>query len=97
MSPTLALIFPVLLAAGRPPVTAPPETFLEHVGEKHREAARGFYRKHLDVKGLPIAASSEVADLALERTHDIVASMLAGPTVKVSHAGWQSPTAMPGA
>jgi hypothetical protein len=61
-----------------PKVTAPPEAFFERYREKDRAAARRFYKKHLDVGGLSIAASAEVADEALERTYHIVTRMLAG-------------------
>jgi hypothetical protein len=59
-------------------VTAPPESFFEKVREKDRDAARAFYRKYLDVRGMPVVASAEVADLALQRTYEIVTHMLAG-------------------
>jgi dipeptidyl aminopeptidase/acylaminoacyl peptidase len=59
-------------------VTAPPESFFEKVRERDREAARRFYKKYVDVNGLPAAASAEVADEALRRTYDIVTHMLAG-------------------
>ena len=39
---------------------------------------RDFYKKYIDVKGMPVVASAEVADLALQRTYDIVTHMLAG-------------------
>ena len=61
-----------------PPVTAPPESFFQLVRERDREAARGFYKKCLDVQGMPVAASAEVADLALQRTYHIVTHLLAG-------------------
>ncbi len=61
-----------------PAVTAPPESFFAKIRERDREAARRFYKKYIDVKGLPAAASAEVADAALERTYDIVTHMLAG-------------------
>jgi hypothetical protein len=61
-----------------PPVTKPPESFFERFKEKDREAARQFYKKHLDLEGLSIAAGGVVADEALERTHYIVSHMLAG-------------------
>jgi hypothetical protein len=61
-----------------PKVTAPPLAFFDRFKEKDREAARIFYKKHLDMKGLSIAASGEVADEALERTYHIVTHMLAG-------------------
>jgi len=61
-----------------PAVTAVPESFFEKVRPAHREAARGFYRKYLDIKGMPVVASADVADLALQRTYEIVTGMLAG-------------------
>jgi len=39
---------------------------------------RKFYKKYIDVKGLPVAAHADVSDLALQRTYDIVTHMLAG-------------------
>ncbi|NOR67413.1 MAG: hypothetical protein GQ528_08655 [Woeseiaceae bacterium] len=65
-------------AATRPEVAAPPDSFFEKVRERDRQAARQFYRKHIDVKGLGVAAAAEVADLALQRTYEIVTHMLAG-------------------
>jgi hypothetical protein len=59
-------------------VTAPPEAFFGWVRERDREVARQFYKKYLDVNGLPVVAAAEVADLALIRTHEIVSYMLAG-------------------
>jgi hypothetical protein len=61
-----------------PAVTAPPESFFARFREDDREAARQFYTKYLDVKGLPVAAAAEVDDEALRRTHHIVSHMLAG-------------------
>ncbi len=61
-----------------PKVTAPPVSFFERFRERDREAARVFYRKHLDMKGLSIAAGGEVADQALSQTYHIVTHMLAG-------------------
>jgi alpha-glucosidase len=61
-----------------PPVTAPPESFFELVQEKDRAAARRFYKKHIDVGGMPVVAAGEVADEALQRTYSIVTHMLAG-------------------
>jgi hypothetical protein len=71
LSPALARI-PV------PAVTAPPESFFEIVRERDREAARAFYRKHILVNGLPVVASGDVADAALQRTHWLVTHLLAG-------------------
>jgi dipeptidyl-peptidase 4 len=39
---------------------------------------RSFYRKYIDVNGLPVVAHGDVADLALQRTYEIVTRMLAG-------------------
>jgi hypothetical protein len=39
---------------------------------------RSFYRKYIDVNGLPVVAHADVADLALQRTYEIVTRMLAG-------------------
>ena len=61
-----------------PPVTAPPDSFFDLVRDKDRDAARRFYKKYIDVKGMPVAASAEVADLALQRTYSIVTHLLAG-------------------
>ncbi len=61
-----------------PAVTTPPQSFFNLIRENDREVAREFYKKYIDVKGLPVAASSEVADLALQRTYEIVTHMLAG-------------------
>ena len=59
-------------------VTAPPQPFFEKVRERDREAAKEFYKKYIDIKGMPVVASTEVADLALGRTYEIVTHMLAG-------------------
>jgi hypothetical protein len=61
-----------------PEVTAPPESFFEKVRERDREAARKFYKKYLNVEGLSVAASAEVADEALRRVHYLVTHLLAG-------------------
>jgi predicted metalloprotease with PDZ domain len=71
-------------SAGRPPepaapkVTAPPESFFAKVRERDREAARKFYKKYVDVQGMPVVASADVADEALQRTHYLVTRLLAG-------------------
>lgn len=59
-------------------MTAPPESFFEKVRENDRDAAWRFYKKYIDVNGLPVVAAEEVADLALHRTYEIVSHMLAG-------------------
>jgi alpha-glucosidase len=61
-----------------PPVVAPAASFFEKFPEADRDAARAFYRKVVDVNGLTVAASGDVADEALLRTHEIVTRMLAG-------------------
>jgi hypothetical protein len=61
-----------------PAVTVPPDSFFEKVQERDRDVARQFYKKYIDLKGMPVVASSDVADLALQRTYDIVTHMLAG-------------------
>lgn len=59
-------------------ISAPPESFFEKVRERDQEAAREFYKKYLDVSGIPVVSAGEVADQALLRTHEIVSHMLAG-------------------
>ena len=39
---------------------------------------RRFYRKYLDIQGLPVVAHADVSDLAMQRTYEIVTHMLAG-------------------
>ncbi len=59
-------------------VSSPPESFFQIVAERDRDAARKFYKKYVDVNGMPVVASGEVADQALRRTHEIVSRMLPG-------------------
>ena len=47
-------------------------------GRKQVRVLAEFYKKYIDVNGMPVAAAAEVADLALQRTYDIVTHMLAG-------------------
>ncbi|HLK56814.1 MAG TPA: hypothetical protein VKU00_09630 [Chthonomonadaceae bacterium] len=61
-----------------PRVTAPPDAFFAKVRDRDRDVARRFYTKYIDVKGIPVVASAEVADAALQRTYDIVTHLLAG-------------------
>ena len=49
-----------------------------HSRKSDRADARKFYTKYLDLKGVPLVASGEVADEALLRDYDIVTHMLAG-------------------
>jgi hypothetical protein len=61
-----------------PPVVPPTDAFFEKFREQDRDAARAFYKKTMDVGGLTVAASGDVADDALRRTHEIVTHLLAG-------------------
>jgi alpha-glucosidase len=89
MAPALALAAGALLlnsAAAQQPkpgkdapaVVAPPDAFFERYNAKDRDVARKFYKKYIDVKGMPVVAAAEVADEALQRTYHIVTHMLAG-------------------
>jgi hypothetical protein len=69
---------PVTTIADCPPVSAPPEAFFRTMRKDDQEVARAFYKKYIDVKGLSVAACGDVADLALQRTYDIVTHLLAG-------------------
>jgi len=75
--PTVALQTPAQ-AETAAAVSAPPESFFEMVDEGDRDAARQFYKKYMEVNGMPVVASGEVADEALVRTCEIVNHMLAG-------------------
>ena len=55
-----------------PPVAAPPESFFNLMRERDRDAARQFYKKYVDVKGMPVVASGEVA------AYDLVTHLVAG-------------------
>jgi len=66
------------VAAEPPAVTAPPEAFFEKVAERDRAAALKFYKKYIDVRGMPVVAAGEVADEALQRTYELVTHLLAG-------------------
>jgi hypothetical protein len=59
------------------PPEQPQQLSAEQVA-KEMAIYHNFYKKYIDVKGMPVAASGEVADLALQRTYDIVTHMLAG-------------------
>jgi len=74
---------------GRPAITAPPESFFDLVAKRRRgrrnqdqpaglQVYREFYKKYINVKGMPVVAAEVVADQALYRTHEIVTHMLAG-------------------
>lgn len=62
----------------KPKVTAPPASFFSLVRTPDREVAKAFYKKYIDVKGMPVVASAVVSDLALQRTYWIVTHLLAG-------------------
>ncbi len=64
--------------AAAPAVTAPPDSFFQKVPERDRSAARAFYKKYIDVRGMPVVAAAQVSDVALQRTYDIVTHVLAG-------------------
>ncbi|GLH71752.1 hypothetical protein GETHLI_02540 [Geothrix limicola] len=66
------------LAQTPPVVMAPTEKMFMKVDVKFRENARTFYRKALDIEGMPVLAGEAVADEALQRTYDIVTHVLAG-------------------
>ncbi len=75
----------VIVGRTVPVVAMPPASFFETVRERDRPAAREFYAKFVDVQGLPVVASADVADEALQRTHDLVSHLLAGrPDVLVA-------------
>ena len=70
-------------------ITVPPESFFELVAKHPRgrrsqdqavdlQVYRDFYKKHIDVQGMPVVAAAVVADRALQRTYEIVTHMLAG-------------------
>jgi hypothetical protein len=61
-----------------PKVLPPADEFFAKVREQDREVAREFYKKHVDIDGLSVVSSAEVADEALLRTDEIVRRMLAG-------------------
>jgi alpha-glucosidase len=79
ISATLENPFSLAGAEANPPtVGSPPDAFFELVSPRHRETARKFYKKHLSVNGLPVAAAEVVDDRALVQTSSIVTHMLAG-------------------
>src|SRR5689334_8964370 len=67
-----------IIIAGAPAVTAPPAAIFERFKPNDRDAARVFYKKYIDVRGLAVLSSGEVDDLALQRTYYIVTHLLAG-------------------
>ena len=82
------------LGSAVPKVTAPPESFFEMIANRPRRGRRSqtpqampqeeikiyrdFYKKYIDVKGMPVVAADVVADEALQRTYGMVTHMLAG-------------------
>jgi hypothetical protein len=68
-----------------PPVTQPPAEFFARIRQGDRDPARQFYRKYLEVDGIPVGSAAEVADQALQRTYDLVTHLLAGrPDIKAT-------------
>ncbi|NQV33094.1 MAG: hypothetical protein HQ515_10395 [Phycisphaeraceae bacterium] len=77
-----------------PQVAAPPESFFDMIADRLSRGRgnrasqadlqdslkiyRDFYKKYIDVKGMPVVAAAVVADEALQRTYDMVTHMLAG-------------------
>jgi len=61
-----------------PAVIAPPESFFQSYREADREIARAFYKKYIDLRGVPVVAAAVVDDRALQRTYYIVTHLLAG-------------------
>ncbi|VTS03244.1 glycoside hydrolase : Uncharacterized protein OS=Dysgonomonas gadei ATCC BAA-286 GN=HMPREF9455_01478 PE=4 SV=1 [Gemmata massiliana] len=74
----LAVTCVLASASAQPKVAAPPDAVFDKYRAADKEAARKFYKKHIDMNGLSILAAQEVADEALVRTHHIVTHMLAG-------------------
>src|SRR5262245_10645263 len=75
---SLTIFAPIAVAQKPPSVTTPPESLFDKFAERDRAVAAKFYKKYIDVKGMPVVAAGEVADEALQRTYDIVTHMLAG-------------------
>ena len=73
----LCLVLAPLIGAA-PAVSTPPESVFAKFRDSDRDVARRFYKKYLEIKGVPVLASADVADEALQRTHEIVAHLLAG-------------------
>ena len=69
-----------------PPVTKPPASFFQIVRESDRDAARDFYKKYINVQGMPVVAAAAVSDAALQRTHSIVTHLLAQDRRIADHA-----------
>src|SRR5260221_13399145 len=68
---------PAAAAEKLPPVIPPPEAFFAKFRPADQDAGRKFYKKYIDVNGLPVAASGDVTDEALQRTYHIVTHLLA--------------------
>src|ERR1041385_1145183 len=78
IAPTLILGLSLAAEPSTNTVTAPPPAVFELVREKYRPKAKEFYTKFLPVGGMPVLASTEVSDAALQRTRSIVLHLLAG-------------------
>lgn len=66
-------------------MNAPPESFFALINAGGRKVQdpdinphRRFYKKYIDMQGMPVVASREVDDRALQRTYEIVTHMPAG-------------------
>lgn len=64
--------------SGRPAIREPTEAIFARFRERDREVARRFYKKFIDVKGVPVMGSADIADESLHRAYDIVTHLLAG-------------------
>ena len=79
MKRTLLLCLAVTpLIGAAPTITTPPESVFARFRDRDRDVARQFYKKYLEIAGVPVLASADVADEALRRTHEIVTRLLAG-------------------
>ncbi len=79
MKRTLLLCLAVTpLIGAAPTITTPPESVFARFRDRDRDVARQFYKKYLEIAGVPVLASADVADEALRRTHEIVTHLLAG-------------------
>jgi len=48
------------------------------VPTRYQKSARQFYKKYIDVNGMPVVSADVVSDAALQRTYSIVTHLLAG-------------------
>ena len=69
-------------------MTAPPDTFFTILRERDRDEARQFYKKYIEVDGMPVVAAAEVADKALLRPER--SSRTCWPDVPISSRRWST-------